>query len=101
MVTIGVFKGKIEYNNDYAIAEMDLEVTEDPERCRIYFITTTGATICIDTISWKKTACFRGLDTFCPVTNEIFRRKNTNASFKEGKDGILRYYPQTLEEMKP
>ena len=76
-----------------------LRCVDDLSRDRLYFVTESGAAICVNVKSWKKTADFMGLDVFCAETNEIYCVKNSILDFVEEKDGILRHKAYTLDKL--
>lgn len=95
-----LYQGGFDKEHTEATFEVNVTSIEDPERNRVYFMTSRSAVICIDTRFWKKVADFNGMDAFCKGTNEIYRIKMYSLSFHEETEGILRCRAYTLEDLK-
>lgn len=94
-----LYQGGLDQEKTEATFEIELCCVEDPTRGRCYFKTSRNTVICVDTRFWKKVADYKGMDAFCPGTNEIYRLKINTLYFREEREGILRYKALTLEEL--
>jgi hypothetical protein len=94
-----MYEGAFENDNSSAVDELKVVAIEDNANDRIFFVTSKKAVMVISTVTWKKTADFRGFDAFSHKTGEIFRVMNSGMVMNEEENSVIKVIAYTLDDL--